>query len=117
MSHPGRATEEAKRCMNSRGDSTIWVVPSGYGLYDEQQDIACAVTFEPGNGNCRTRDVTTRVIEWIALPGGAADVGMRAEAVFVGTQIGSRLQRRQNRIGLGQVGQTLLFARLFITGL
>ncbi len=29
----GRGTRAAKRCMNSSGDMTMWVVPSRYGLF------------------------------------------------------------------------------------
>ena len=83
----GRGTRAARRSMNSSGSMTIWVVPSLYGLFSLQHDLAGAITFEPFVGDGRPRDIAAELLEFQTLIGAPAQRRMEAKAVRVGTQL------------------------------
>ena len=87
----GRGTRAARRCMNSSGDITMWVVPSLYGAFELQHDIAGAVELEPFVGDGGACDIAAQLFEFVALIHGAAYLGMEAEPLRVGTALFGRL--------------------------
>lgn len=80
----------ARRWRNSSGVMTRWVVPSRYGVFQLQHNLAGRGAAQAFVAQGRARDVAAEPFEFLSLVGATLCVGMQAEALGTDTALGLR---------------------------